>query len=88
MDKYVVHSYFQAIDINDVDVILGYSCMDLMDTINVNVSNFFIKLWYKKKKITLQDMSLSKKEGTMGVAKEVLSNSEVASKAKVTKALE
>jgi hypothetical protein len=33
-------------------------------TISINVENKFMKLWYiKKKKITLQDMSLGKQEG-------------------------
>jgi len=27
MDKYVLHSYFHAIDMVDVDIVLGYPCM-------------------------------------------------------------
>jgi hypothetical protein len=53
MDKYVLHSDFCAIDMNDVDVILGYPWMKTIGTININVENKFVKLWYKKKKITL-----------------------------------
>ena len=36
--------------------------MDSIGTININVQKKFLKLWYKKKKITLQDISLSKQE--------------------------
>jgi hypothetical protein len=72
MDKYVLHSDFHAIDMNDVDVILGYPWMESIGTVNINVEKKFVKLWYKKKKITLQDMSLSKKEGPMGETKEVI----------------
>jgi len=59
MNKYVLHSYFHSIDMNDVDVILGYPWMESLGTINVNVQKKSLKLWYKKNKITLQDMSLS-----------------------------
>ena len=31
-----------------------------MGTININVQKKFLKLWYKKKKITLQDISINK----------------------------
>jgi len=34
--------------------------MESVDTININVQKKFLKLWYKKKKITLQDISMSK----------------------------
>jgi hypothetical protein len=37
MEKYVLHFDFQAIDMNDVDVILGYPWMESVGTINVNV---------------------------------------------------
>jgi hypothetical protein len=53
-------------------------------TVNVNVPKKFIKLWYKKKKITLQDVSLSKKEGPMGASKEVIAESKVESEAEST----
>jgi hypothetical protein len=72
MDKYVLHSDFHAIDMNDVDVILGYPWMESIGTININVQKKFLKLWYKKKKITLQDISLTKQEGPKGHIKEVL----------------
>jgi hypothetical protein len=64
---------------DDVDIILGYPWIETTGIININVENKFVKLWYKKKKIKLKEMSLSKKEGPMGVAKEVLSKFEVES---------
>ena len=44
MDKYVLHSKFCAIDMDDVDVALGYPCMDSIGTINTNVKNRFLNL--------------------------------------------
>jgi hypothetical protein len=84
MDKYVLHSNFCAIDMNDVDVILGYPWMETIGTMNINVEKKFVKLWYKKKKVTLQDVSLSKKEGPTGASKEVIAESKVESEAKST----
>ena len=43
-----------------------------MGAININMKKKFLKLWYKKKKITLQDVSLSKKDGPMEASKEVI----------------
>jgi hypothetical protein len=65
MDKYVLHSYFYAIDMDEVDIVLGCPWIESMGTININVKKKFLKLWYKKKEITLQDVSLSKKEWPM-----------------------
>ena len=62
MDKYVFHSNFCAIDMDDVDIVLGYPWMDSIGTVNINVQKKFLNLWYKKMKITLQDISLSKQE--------------------------
>ena len=64
MDKYVLHLNFYDVDMDDVDVVLGYPWMESIGTININVKKKFLKLWYKKKKITLQDISLSKREET------------------------
>jgi hypothetical protein len=50
MDKYVLHYDFHAIDMNNVDIILGYPWMESIGTMNINVQKSFIKLWYKKKK--------------------------------------
>jgi hypothetical protein len=69
MDKYVLHSYFYAMDINEVDVVLGYPWIESMGTIKINVQMNFLKLWYKKKKITLQDVSLNKKDGPTKASK-------------------
>ena len=53
MDKYVLHSDFYAMDMDEVDFFLGYTWMELVNTININVQKKFLKIWYKKKKITL-----------------------------------
>ena len=58
MDKYVLHSAFYSLDMDGVDVVLGYLWMQSVGTVNINVENKFVKIWYKEKKITLQDMSL------------------------------
>jgi hypothetical protein len=50
MDKYVLHSYFHAIDMDDVDIVLGYPWMDSVGTVNINVQKKSLKLWYKKRK--------------------------------------
>ena len=60
MDKYVLHSDFYASDMANEDVVLGYPWMESVGTININVQKKFLKLWYKKKKITLQDTSINK----------------------------
>ena len=62
MDKYVLHSNFYTIDMYDLDVVLGYPWMDSIGIVNINLQKKFLKLWYKKKKITLQDISLFKQE--------------------------
>jgi len=53
MDNYVLHSNFCAIDINVVDIILGYPWMETIGTVNINLEKEFVKLWYKKIKVTL-----------------------------------
>jgi hypothetical protein len=84
MDKYVLHSYFEALDMGDEDIVLGYPWIESVGTININVQKKFLKIWYKKKKITLQDVSLSKKDGPMEDSKEVIVESEVESEAEST----
>jgi hypothetical protein len=84
MDKYVLHSDFYAMDMDEVDIVLGYPWIESVGTININVQKKFLKLWYKKKKITLQDVSLSKKDGPMEASKEVIAQSEVESEAEST----
>jgi hypothetical protein len=53
IDKFVLHLYFHAIDIDDVDIVLEYPWMGSIGTININVLKKFTNIWYKKKKITL-----------------------------------
>ena len=60
MDKYVLHGDFYASEMDNMNVVLGYPWMEYADTININVQKKFLKLWYKKKKITLQDISINK----------------------------
>jgi hypothetical protein len=36
-------------DMDDMDIVLGYPWIKSMGTININVKNKFLKLWYKKK---------------------------------------
>jgi len=72
MDKYVLHSNFHAIDMDDVDIFLGCHWMESIGIVNINVQNKFLNIWYKKKKITLHDVSLSKKYGPTKANKEVI----------------
>ena len=65
--NYVLHLYFHARDMDNVDMVLDYPCMDPIGTNNLNAKNNFLKLWYKKNKITLQDISLSKPVEPKGV---------------------
>jgi hypothetical protein len=81
MDKYVLHSNFYAMDMDEVDIVLGYPWIESVSTLNINVQKKFLKLWYKKKKITLQDVSLNKKYGPTEASKAVILKSKVESKA-------
>jgi hypothetical protein len=85
MDKYVLHSYFYAMDMDEVDIVLGYPWIESVGTININVQKIFLNLWFKKNKITLKYVSLSKTEGPMTSSTKVLVESEVESEAKSTK---
>jgi hypothetical protein len=60
MDKCVFHLEFYSRDMDVVDIFLRYPWMESIGTININVQKKFLKLWYKKKKITLQYISLIK----------------------------
>ena len=53
MDKYMLHSNFHTLDMNSVDIVLGYPGMESVGIVNTNVQKKFMKLWYKKNKITL-----------------------------------
>jgi hypothetical protein len=68
----VLHSIFCAINMHYVDVIIGYPWMATIGTMNINVEKKFVKLWYKKNKFTLKDVSLSKKQRPTGASKEVI----------------
>ena len=41
IDKYVLHSEFYFLDIDGVDVVLGYLSMQSMGTVNINVEKKF-----------------------------------------------
>ena len=55
-----------------MDIVLGYPWMDSVGIVNINVQKNFLNLRYKKKKITLHDVSLIKKDGPMEDSKEVI----------------
>jgi hypothetical protein len=84
MDKYVMHSYFYVMDMDEVDICLGYPWIESVGTINTNVKKKFLKFWYNKKKITLQDLSLNKKYGPTESNKAVIVKYEVESEAEST----
>ena len=43
MGNYVLHSNFQARDLDEMDIVLGYPWMTLVGTINLNLENKFLK---------------------------------------------
>jgi hypothetical protein len=86
MDKYVLHLDFYAMEMDEVDIVLGYPWIESMGTININVQKKFLNLWYKKKKITLKDVSLNKKDGPTEACKTFIVKYEVESKEKSTEA--
>ena len=45
MDKYVLHLDFHAMDMDEVDIVLGYPWIESVCTININVQRNFFKLW-------------------------------------------
>lgn len=51
---------------DSVDIVLRYPWMQLVGTINLNVEKKFLNLWYKKRKVTLQDISLTTQEEPKG----------------------
>ena len=71
-------------DIDEVDIVLGHHWIESVGVINVNVKKKFLKLWFNKKKITLQDMSLSKKEEPIETIKVVIVEFEVEFEAEPT----
>ena len=77
MDKYVLHSFFYVLDIDDVGIVLGYPWMDSIGIVNINVQKKFLKIWYKKKKIIVQDISLVPKQEETIMAREEVSIGEL-----------
>jgi len=71
MDKHVLYSYFHAIDMDDVDGVFGNPWMDSVCIVNINVRKNILELWYRKRKITLYDISLTKQEGPKGAHEEL-----------------
>jgi len=63
IDKYVLYLDFYAIDMDDMDIVLGHPWMESIGTINMNVQNKFLRLWYKKKKITCRIFLLLRGKG-------------------------
>ena len=53
MGNYALHSNFQARDLDNKDMVLGYPWMKSVGTIIINIENKFLKLWHKKNKVTL-----------------------------------
>jgi hypothetical protein len=85
IDKYVLHSDFYVMNMDKVDIVLGYPWIESVGTININVQKKFLKLWYKKKKITLKDVSLSKTNEPTLESTLVIVESKVESETKSTK---
>jgi len=77
MDKYVLHGDFYASEMDNMEVVLGYPWMESVGTININVQKKFLKLWYKKKKITLQDISIHKQVEHMEVEAEDVQGTDI-----------
>ena len=51
---------------DNVDIVSGYPWMQLVGIININIEKKFLKLSYKKKKVTLHDISLTTLEDPKG----------------------
>lgn len=77
MDKYVLHGDYYASEMDNMDVVLGYPWMESVGTININVQKKFLKLWYKKKKITLQDISIHKQVEHMEAEAEYVQGTDI-----------
>ena len=62
-----MHFDFHARDTDNMDIFLGYPWRKSVATININIENIFLKLWYKKNKVPLHDISLTTQQETKGV---------------------
>jgi hypothetical protein len=69
--KYVLQSNFCAINMNDVDVILGYPWMPTIGTYNINVEKKFI-FGTRKRKLHCRMCLLIKKKGPWRQGKKLL----------------
>lgn len=76
VENYVLHSNFYASDMANVDVFLGYPWMESISTININMQKEFMKLWYKKKKIKLEDISINKQVDSKEVEAKIILGSD------------
>jgi len=77
MDKYMLHGDFYTSEMDNMDVVLGYPWMESTGTININVQKEFLKLWYKKKKITLHDISINKQVESTNVEVEYVPGTDI-----------
>jgi hypothetical protein len=55
IDNYIFVSQFivKSIDLEDVDIVLGFDWMETLGTFFLNAQNKFLTFFYKKKRITL-----------------------------------
>ncbi|KAH9316629.1 hypothetical protein KI387_025256, partial [Taxus chinensis] len=53
---------FYVINMDIMDIVLGYPWLEILGTININVQKKFMKIWCKRKKVTLQNIILSKEQ--------------------------
>jgi hypothetical protein len=74
MDKYVLHSDFYAMDMDEVDIVLGYPWIESVGTINISVQKKFLKLWYKKRKSHCRMCLLVRKMDPWKLANNLLSS--------------
>jgi hypothetical protein len=72
MDKYVLHSDFYAMDMDEVDIVLGYPWIESVGTINISVQNKFLKLWTRKRKSHCRMCLLVRKMDPWRLAKKLL----------------
>jgi hypothetical protein len=52
--------------------------MDSSGMVNINVQTKFMKLWYKKREITLQDISLIRQQGPKVAHEKVIIGKQIA----------
>ena len=62
MERYVLHSYFHVIDMDNVDTFLGYPWMESIVIVNIDMQKNNLKRLYNINKIALHDISLINKK--------------------------